>query len=160
MRSRLSIRRRGQTVYVAEGAARRYGRQVDRVRALEMIDTVDVAVLATIRPDGRPRPVPIVFAVLPDDRVVSAVDHKPKSTRRLRRLDDIAGDPRVSLLFQHFEDDWSGLWWVRIDGRAEVVDLVADDVQRRLVERYEQYRDRPPAGPWIVITPENVLGWP
>ena len=137
-----------------------YGRFMDRMRALEKVRSVDVGVLATIRPDGTPRPVPIVFALLPDDRIISAVDHKPKSSRRLRRLADIASEPRVSLLFHHFEEDWSALWWVRVDGTAEVSDAVDVDAAGRLVDRYPQYRDRPPAGPWIVITPGRVVGWP
>ena len=80
-----------------------------------------VARLAT-RGEGTPRLVPIVFAIAGDD-IVTAVDHKPKSTRDLRRLSDIADDPRVALLVDHYDDaDWSRLWWVRADGIATVHD--------------------------------------
>ena len=77
-----------------------------------------------VRSDGGPHLVPIVF-VLVDDVVWSAVDGKPKSTRALRRLGNIRSDPRVSLLVDHYGDDWSQLWWVRLDGLARVVDLHA-----------------------------------
>ena len=79
-----------------------------------------VARLATIGPDGRPHLVPIVF-VLVDDVVWSAIDSKPKSTRALRRLDNIRSNPQVSLLVDHYSDDWAALWWVRVDGEARVV---------------------------------------
>src|SRR6187397_2768867 len=79
-----------------------------------------VARLATIGPDSRPHLVPIVFVVV-DDVVWSAVDSKPKSTRALRRLDNIRSHPRVSVLVDHYDDDWTSLWWVRIDGDAQVV---------------------------------------
>lgn len=133
---------------------------MDSARAMELIESAQVGVLTTIRPDGTPRPVPVVFAVLVDGSIVSAVDHKPKVTRRLRRLDDIAADPRVSLLVQHYETDWSRLWWVRVDGTAAVAESVPDDISRCLIDRYAQYRHAPPEGPWVLISPERVIGWP
>jgi PPOX class probable F420-dependent enzyme len=133
---------------------------VDRDRALELLDSMPVATLTTIRADGSPRPVPIVFALLDDGRIVTAVDHKPKSTRRLRRLEDMRADPRVSVLAQHYENDWRRLWWVRVDGTAEVLDEVSADVVGTLTSRYVQYRDHAPAGPWILISPSKIVGWP
>ena len=72
---------------------------------------------------------PIVF-VLVDGVVWSAIDSKPKSTRALRRLDNIRSHPRVSLLVDHYDDDWTSLWWVRIDGDARVVGREADEPHR------------------------------
>ncbi|ONH23841.1 TIGR03668 family PPOX class F420-dependent oxidoreductase [Pseudofrankia asymbiotica] len=94
--------------------------------------------------------------------VVTAVDHKPKRTTRLRRLDDIARDGRVSLLADEYDDDWSRLWWARADGVASVVeppDHAHAVAARALVERYRQYRDHPPAGPAIVVTVTRWTGW-
>ena len=116
---------------------------------------------------------PIVF-VLVDDVVWSAVDGKPKSTRALRRLANIRSDPRVSLLVDHYGDDWSQLWWVRLDGLARVVDLhtpqdhdsgeALDDATvatavTALTEKYEQYRSDPPVGPLVRITATRWVSW-
>ncbi|WP_178359618.1 TIGR03668 family PPOX class F420-dependent oxidoreductase [Mycolicibacterium hippocampi] len=81
-----------------------------------------VAVLATTGEDGAPHLVPVVFA-MPEGRsdvLYTAVDAKPKSTRRLRRLANIAQNPAVSLLVDHYDEDWTRLWWVRADGDAAV----------------------------------------
>ncbi|WP_061294629.1 TIGR03668 family PPOX class F420-dependent oxidoreductase [Herbidospora cretacea] len=102
-----------------------------------------------------PRVVPVTFA-LDGEVIVSAVDHKPKTTRRLRRLEDIAADPRVSLLVDHYDDDWDRLWWVRADGVARVV--AAWPVEC-LAAKYPQYRERPPEGPFIVIDVRHWQDW-
>ena len=114
-----------------------------------------VARLATVGPEEGPHLVPVVFAVV-GDTIVSAVDHKPKSTTRLRRLANIESDPRVSLLIDEYDEDWSRLWWVRADGRAavhETWDLAP------LVAKYEQYADRVPTGPVIVVEVDRWSGW-
>lgn len=118
-----------------------------------------IARLATVSPDGMPHLVPVVFA-LRDDVVYTAVDAKPKTTQRLRRLANIETNPQVSLLVDHYADDWTQLWWVRADGIARVV--AGDDAERGirlLTERYEQYRTQPPAGPVIAIRVEHWSGW-
>lgn len=124
-----------------------------------------VARLATMRPgvDGRPSEVdlvPIVFAVS-GDRLVSAVDHKPKATVRLRRLDNIRALPRVTVLVDHYEADWDRLWWVRVRGDARVITDGPDQHAAigELVARYPQYRDRPPSGPVIEVTITHWQGW-
>ena len=119
-----------------------------------------VARLATASMDGRPHVVPITFAVR-GDVIVTAVDQKPKSTTRLRRLRNVVENPRVSVLADHYSDDWITLWWVRADGRAEIVE---DATARRVVvadlaAKYEQYRDDPPAGPVMLIAVESWTGW-
>jgi PPOX class probable F420-dependent enzyme len=75
-----------------------------------------VARLATVRPDGSPRLVPITFALLGELLCFAVDEVKPKRDARLARLGDIARDPRVTLLVDHYDADWSALWWVRIDG--------------------------------------------
>lgn len=116
-----------------------------------------VAHLATVTDSGAPHLVPIVFAVT-GDVIHSAVDAKPKRTRNLRRLANIAADPRVSVLADHYEDDWSALWWVRADGEAHVRDESPEGLAA-LVARYPQYRDAAPAGPFLEITVTRWTAW-
>lgn len=127
----------------------------------ERFAAAPVARLATVRPDGRPHVVPIVFALVRDD-VWTAVDGKPKSTRRLQRLRNIEAHPEVSLLVDHYERDWSRLWWVRLDGRATVRQLDDDDAEpglRALVGKYEQYQREPPPGPLVRIEAHSWRSW-
>jgi PPOX class probable F420-dependent enzyme len=132
----------------------------DAARAL--FATARVARLATVGADGRPHVVPITFA-LDGDTLYTAVDHKPKRTTRLRRLENVAANPRVSVLADHYdEQDWSALWWARADGVARIV--APNDPQRAaaaalLQARYEQYRRRPPTGPAIAISISRWSGW-
>jgi PPOX class probable F420-dependent enzyme len=116
--------------------------------------------LATIDPDGAPNLVPIVFAI-DGDVLYSAVDDKPKTTMRLRRLANVRRDPRVTVLVDHYEDDWSALWWVRLRGQGRVLDA-GDERERALdllAERYEPYRRRRPSGPVIAVDVTEWTGW-
>jgi PPOX class probable F420-dependent enzyme len=131
----------------------------DEARAL--FATARVARLATVGAGGRPHLVPIVFAVA-GDAVYSAVDAKPKRTRALKRLENVARDPRVALLADHYDDaDWGALWWVRADGVARVLDdgAEAERAVALLSERYEQYRAQPPRGPVLAVAVERWSGW-
>jgi PPOX class probable F420-dependent enzyme len=117
--------------------------------------------LATVRPDGAPHLVPICFA-LAGDTLYTAVDHKPKRSRALQRLANIAGEPRVSVLADAWDEDWSRLWWVRADGRARLAEPGSDEHARAgalLRERYAQYRDAPPFGTAVVVAIERLTGW-
>ena len=108
--------------------------------ARERFAAAPVACLATVTAAGHPHLVPVVFTLV-DDTVWTAVDHKPKTTRALRRLANIEAHPRVSLLADHYDDDWSRLWWVRADGDAAVVALPGDDATAglsALVAKYPQ----------------------
>ena len=118
-----------------------------------------VATLGTLDGEGRPHLVPVCFASLPDGRIVTAVDHKPKTTTGLRRLEHVRADPSVSLLVHHYEEDWDALWWVRVDGTAVVVDPVGADLIAALTAKYDPYVEQPPAGPAIVVTPDRWRGW-
>jgi len=120
-----------------------------------------VARLATADAAGRPHLVPIVFAVA-GEVIYSAVDAKPKRSAALRRLANIAANPRVSVLVDHYDDDWTALWWVRADGTALVVpaaDPAGRDAVDRLVARHPQYAARRPDGPVIVVTVTRWTGW-
>src|ERR1700741_54742 len=77
--------------------------------------------LATVSSQGRPHVVPVCFA-LHDGRILNAVDAKPKRTRHLKRLDNIRATGRASLLVDHYEEDWTQLWWIRVDGTATVTE--------------------------------------
>ena len=114
-----------------------------------------VARLATVSAEGTPRIVPVVF-VLAGEVILTAVDDKPKSTTRLRRLEDIAANPAVSLLVDAYDEDWSQLWWARADGVARVHPTYDLDP---LVAKYADYREQPPAGPVIVIEVTRWSGW-
>lgn len=119
-----------------------------------------VARLATIDSNGRPHVVPVCF-VLDGETLYSAVDRKTKTTTTLRRLDNIRARPEVAVLIDHYEDDWSRLWWVRLRGRARVVDE-GPDLERGVAllgEKYEQYRVAPPIGPMIVMSVDEWRGW-
>lgn len=133
---------------------------MDLAEMRRRVQDARVARLATIDPAGRPHLVPVVFALAEDD-LLMAVDQKPKRTRTLQRLANIRANPMVALLVDHYEDDWSRLWWVRIRGSARVVDE-GPDLERALAalaEKFEQYRSSPPAGPAVVVTAEEWLGW-
>ena len=90
--------------------------------------------LATVSPSTKPHLVPVVCA-LDDDVIYTCVDHKPKRTTALRRLANIADNPAVSLLADTYSDNWDELWWVRVDGRAHVVDA-AERVDEKGLPRH------------------------
>jgi PPOX class probable F420-dependent enzyme len=117
--------------------------------------------LATVTADGRPHIVPCCFAVS-GDVVYSAVDQKPKSTRQLRRVANLRGNPHAALLVDHYDDDWSSLWWVRADGTGRILDAEPDVAHAiaLLVAKYDQYRQAPPAGPVIALDIVAWRGWP
>jgi PPOX class probable F420-dependent enzyme len=119
-----------------------------------------VARLATVRPDGAPHLVPVVFALV-DSTVYSAVDAKPKRSTRLQRLTNVRGEPRCALLVDHYEDDWSRLWWVRADGTAAVVEEppATHPGLAALAQRHPQYREEAPRGPLLVVTVRQWSGW-
>lgn len=120
-----------------------------------------VARMATVSADGVPRLVPVVFVVC-GETLYTAVDDKPKTTRRLARLADIVATGRVSVLVDHYDDDWSRLWWVRVDGTAEVLPVDADESGSAidaLVAKYRQYRSMRPAGPVVAVRGLRCREW-
>jgi PPOX class probable F420-dependent enzyme len=133
-------------------------------KARQRFSTATVARMATVGPGATPHLVPIVFALIDENTVVSAVDHKRKRTTALRRLANIAQNPAVALLADGYGDDWNTLWWARADGHARVVAsdqepnlrIVAIDA---LVSRYVQYAQRRPSGDLIVIEVQRWSGW-
>ncbi|ASU80223.1 TIGR03668 family PPOX class F420-dependent oxidoreductase [Actinopolyspora erythraea] len=136
--------------------------RIDREQAVRLLGRARVARLGTVGRDGQPHLVPVTFA-LPDDsggRIATAVDHKPKSTTSLRRLRNIERNPLVSVLADHYSENWEELWWVRADGEASV--RTAEEVPeavRALAGKYEQYREHPPEASVIVIAVRRITGW-
>jgi PPOX class probable F420-dependent enzyme len=122
--------------------------------------TVPVVRLGTADGQGRPHLVVCTFAV-DGDTIYTAVDQKPKSTTALKRLRNVGENPWVTMLADHYTDDWEMLWWVRADGRAAIL---ADRRQmaaplRLLADRYWQYRQAPPTGPVLAVTVQRWSGW-
>lgn len=155
-----------------------------------LLATWPVARLATVAPDGRPHLVPIVFA-RHAGALWSPIDAKPKGgeagragagrsaagrgpepaggaeadvarrTPRLARVANVAAEPRVSVLLDHYDDDWRRLWWIRVDGRAT---LVGGDpgAEAALRAKYPQYRETPlyaGAPALLRIEPERRTSW-
>ncbi|HEX3689955.1 MAG TPA: TIGR03668 family PPOX class F420-dependent oxidoreductase [Solirubrobacteraceae bacterium] len=124
-----------------------------------------VARLATADAAGRPHLVPVVFAVS-QEAVYSVVDAKPKRTLALRRLANVAENPHVALLVDHYDDrDWGALWWVRAEGVARVLDPAsaveaeraeASHAVQLLRERYPQQQA---VGLVLAVGVERWSGW-
>ena len=133
---------------------------MDRETAYRRMHSAQVARLATINDDGTPHLVPIVF-VVHEETLYTAVDGKPKRSRRLRRIENARRRPDVTVLADHYEADWSRLWWVRLEGRARVLDAgeEAELALRLLIERYAQYRREPPGVPVLAIDILRWSGW-
>jgi PPOX class probable F420-dependent enzyme len=103
-----------------------------------------VARLATADAAGRPHIVPVTFAV-DGDTIYSAVDAKAKRSTALKRIANVAANPAVALLVDHYADDWDELWWVRADGTGRVVDPEDPEGVRALsllAERYPRFAAR------------------
>lgn len=126
-----------------------------------LLEECRVGRLATVGGGGRPHLVPVCYALV-EGLITIPVDEKPKRTQRLARLRNIERDPRATFLVDRYDEDWSRLAWVRIDGRAEVV--ARGELQPGAVAalrlRYPQYGlMRLELLPLVLITPEHVAGW-
>lgn len=119
-----------------------------------LVEPARIGHLATIRPDGRPHVVPVCFVLL-GEVLYSAVDHKPKRHQRLRRLANVEATGHACLLVDGYSEDWSKLWWVRLDGRGRVLaESEADESARALdalVGKYRQYSRQTPTGPVMAV---------
>ena len=125
----------------------------------EVIDIVTGArraVLATIDSKGRPHALPVGFAVV-GERILSAVDEKPKTGRRLARLTNVAANPTATMTFDRWDEDWSRLGGVMVRGRAAIEPPGSGSAE--LLARYPQYGGRPPSGDVIALTPDDIVWW-
>ena len=131
---------------------------MDRDRARALVGGARVARLGTLSKTGRVDLVPMTFALV-DDVMYTAVDHKPKRTTELKRLENVRATPEVSVLVDEYDDiDWTALWWVRLRGLARVIEEGPeyDAGIDALVAKYEQYRSVRPDGPAMVI---EIIRW-
>ena len=133
---------------------------MDRATQRLLVSRARVGRLATVTASGQAHVVPLCFALV-GEVVYSAVDHKPKRSANLRRIDNIVATGSTSLVVDHFEEDWSALWWVRLDGIGRLVEdereaAVAMDA---LTAKYQQYQQRPPVGAIVAIDVANWTGW-
>jgi hypothetical protein len=117
----------------------------DEARALLSVHIHGV--LCTLHPERGPDPQPVVYAMTDDDHVGVPIDRvKPKASTHLKREDNLAADPRGTLLIEHWEsEDWSRLWWVRADLRhvPDPPRPLIDDLAARLARTVRQYADQP-----------------
>lgn len=124
-----------------------------------LVSQARVARLATIDPDGSPNLVPFCFA-LDGSTLYSGIDQKPKTTKQLRRLENIERDARVMVLVDRYEDDWDKVWWVRMRGRGRV--LSPEESVRGsqlLIAKYPQYVQEPPEEGLMAIEVDHWMGW-
>jgi PPOX class probable F420-dependent enzyme len=145
---------------------------VDDMTMRRRVREARVGRLATVTPSGAPHVVPCCFA-LDGDTVYSAVDGKPKSTLALRRLDNVRAHPATALLVDHYGDDWSTLWWIRLDGSARVLDPANDPDPHPdpgaaaeharaldlLAAKYPQYRAHRPPGAVLAVDVARWRAW-
>ncbi|MEU8222498.1 TIGR03668 family PPOX class F420-dependent oxidoreductase [Kribbella sp. NPDC048915] len=113
--------------------------------------------LGTVGEDVRPHLVPVTYAVHGDELYI-AVDQKPKTTTALKRLRNIAAHEQVAVLVDEYDEDWTHLWWVRVDGTASVLPEHPAAIEL-LTAKYPQYETAPPGGPVIVIQVSKWSGW-
>ena len=130
--------------------------------ALAFLREARVGRLATADAAGRPLVVPVCFAV-DADALYSAVDDKPKRTRDLRRLRNVAENPFVSLVVDEWSEDWSRLRWVIVEARADVLKAGAEFSRalELLEAKYPQYRamDLRTDGAVLALRGDRILAW-
>ena len=131
----------------------------------ELLARARRAVLATIAADGTPRLVPIAFAFA-DGVIYSALDEKPKRVsdpHDLARVRDISARPQVSVLVDQWDEDWTQLAWLRLVGRASLLESGVPEhavAVRLLRERYPQYAShRLEERPIIRIAVDKTSSW-
>ncbi len=132
---------------------------------LGFLDAARRAVLATIGPGGRPRPLPVCFAVA-GDAIWTPLDLKPKrglDPRSLARVRDVLARPQVALLVDRWSEDWADLAWLRVEGTADLIEPGGAGhiaAVAALRQRYPQYATQPLEGrPLIRIQPTRALAW-
>ncbi len=135
--------------------------RLDPAEARRRFNASRVLRLATVGADGLPHLVPCTFALDNAARIVIGIDKKPKSSPNLRRLRNIAANPRVSLLVDDYSDDWARLWWVRADGVAAIERSGSEHAEhwRLLCAKYRQYGGQAVDGPVIAVRVTSWSGW-
>jgi PPOX class probable F420-dependent enzyme len=127
-------------------------------RIASLLDVERRGVMSTIAEDGSAHAVPVVFARLGDE-IVSPIDHKPKSGEILGRVKNLGRDDRVTLLIDHYDEDWTSLAWLMVRGRATVDPDAPLDLMRELNHRYPQYEPDERHDALIRIQPVRLSWW-
>jgi PPOX class probable F420-dependent enzyme len=129
-------------------------------KSREQVERARVARLGTHDVSGRLHLVPICFA-LDGDTLYSAVDAKPKRSRALRRLENVRANRDACVLVDHYEEDWSRLWWVRLRGRARVLEggVEHERAASLLRAKYGQYEADPLDAPVLAIDLDEWRAW-
>ncbi len=147
--------------HAPQGSSRiAYGGRVNPIDMRRRAESARVARLATVDRAGRPHLVPICFVVIAET-AYSAVDQKPKRHAALRRIANIEATGQACVLVDGYSEDWSALWWVRMDGHGRVV-RAEDEAARALsglIDKYDQYVLRPPIGPVLAVDVHSWRGW-
>lgn len=125
----------------------------------ERLGAADHGVLATVHADRGVDLVPVVFVVVDRTIVVPVDTVKAKRTTRLQRLANLVEDPRCAVLADHYEEDWSRLWWVRAHGRGAVVVAPSTEHLERLGGRFPAYRTPGSVEATIVVAVHEISGW-
>jgi len=131
---------------------------VEAAQARERFARARVARLASVGPDGRPHVVPVAFA-LDGETIYSVVDEKPKRTVRLRRIENLRERPAAAVLADHYDEDWSRLWWVRADGLARVLDGCEEEAARAVALLAARYPQQRAAGAVLAVDVERWSAW-
>lgn len=133
--------------------------QLAAAQCWDLLRGADHGVLATRHAARGVDAVPVVYVVTDDNRIVIPIDTvKAKSTTRLQRLANIATDARVMVLAEHYEPDWTQLWWVRASGLA--AEVAPDDAWLQLLAaKYDAYRAPDSVVAAIVVAVEEISGW-
>ncbi len=133
---------------------------MEQAEALERLARTRIGRFATSGSDDGPHVVPVTFTVV-GTALVHMVDHKPKTTYRLKRILNLEEEARASLLVDHYDEDWEALWWVRVDGLATVVSSGPEwEIARAaLADKYPQYVEESPDGPAIYLSMDRVTSW-
>lgn len=139
--------------------------ELSEPHVLKFVSTARVAHLATVGPDGTPHNVPLCFW-FDGTNFYFAIDEKPKRKTglELKRMRNIASNPRVALIIDHYEEDWASLAYVLVHGRARVVEDPGEYMLalRFLRDKYPQYRAMalsPENNPMVKIEPERIHAW-
>jgi PPOX class probable F420-dependent enzyme len=131
---------------------------LNAAEARERFARAEVARLASVRPDGRPHIVPIVFA-LQGETIYSVVDEKPKRGLRLQRLQNLRAAPAAAILADEYSPDWSRLWWVRADGIARVLDAAEPEAAGAIALLAARYPQQRAAGEVVAVDVQRWTGW-
>jgi PPOX class probable F420-dependent enzyme len=132
--------------------------QMDADRCREQLAAAHHGVLGTVHADRGVDAVPVVFVVVGDLIVIPIDTVKPKAGARLQRLRNLEADHRAVLLVDHYDDDWSALWWVRVHGPAHEAEPSVDQLEQ-LATAFPAYEVPGAVTSVIVLRVDQVSGW-